>query len=237
MGAMLPSPPLSNYFPGREPKLMNRFRILLPLAAIVFGLALIAGCGGDSGDDPQQVLDDTFNADAQAHSGVLDLTIDVNAEGGTSGSANINLNGPFQGSGDPTQLPQFNLTAKATATGAGQNFSFDGGLALTSDNAYVTYQGQAYEVGKDTFGQLQQLLDQVNQMQGGSTSGDTSSTTTTSTATSITEQIKQSCETAAEENGGDPTACDNIDYSGWTTNLSNEGTTDIDGTSTIHIHG
>ena len=55
--------------------------ILVPLAAIVFGLALLAGCGGDSGDDPQQVLDDTFNADQQAHSGVLDLTIDVTIQG------------------------------------------------------------------------------------------------------------------------------------------------------------
>jgi hypothetical protein len=217
---------------------MTRFRILLPLSAIVLALALIAGCGGgDNGEDPQQVLDDTFNADQQAHSGVLDLTIQVNAEGGTSGNATINLNGPFQGSGDPNQLPQFNLTAKVDATGAGQNFSFDGGLALTTDNAYVTYQGQAYEVGKSTFNQFKQLLQQVNQMQGASTSGGTSTTSTTSTATSITEQIKQGCETAAEQSGGDPTACDDIDYSGWTTNLSNEGTTDIDGTSTIHISG
>jgi hypothetical protein len=217
---------------------MNRLRVLLPLSLVAFSLALLAGCGGGGGEDPQQVLDDTFSNGQQAASGVLDLTIDGKAEGGTGGTASLSLSGPFQGAGEANTLPQVDLTAKATANAAGQSFSFDGGLVLTADNGYVVYQGQAYEVGKSSFSQVQQLLQSVAAAQTGASTGAGagSSTTTTSTAKTPSEAIIQSCELAASQNGGDPSAC-NIDFSGWTTNLSNEGTTDIDGTSTIHIHG
>lgn len=214
---------------------MNRFRALVPLSLIVFSFALIAGCGGGGSDqDPQEVLNESFAAGGDVNSGVLDLKIDVSAEGGSSGSASLSLNGPFQSSQEANQLPEFDLTASATASALGQDFNFDGGLTLTTDNAYVEYNGQAYEVGKQSFDQVQQLLDQVGAAQGGSTTG--SSTTGEAPAT-LGNTIKQGCETAASQSGGDPSACDSIDTSDWTSSLSDEGTTDIDGTTCTHIHG
>ena len=185
--------------------------------------AAIAGCGssGSSSEDPQTVLDQTFNNDTKVSSGDLTLNASVKAEGSQGGEFDASLSGPFQGdASNPKSLPQLDWKATASGSGAGQNIDFSGGLVITSDNAYVEYKDQAYELGSDQF---QQLKDQVEQ-QAGATGG--------ASPTSFAEGCKQ----AIEQAGGDTSACD-IKFESWITNLTNEGDADVGGTSTTHISG
>jgi hypothetical protein len=194
---------------------------------VIFALALpipaaIVGCGGSgsSSEDPQQVLNDTFNNDTKVTSGVVDITANVSA--GDQGSFDFELKGPFQGDAkDPTALPQLDWTATASGQGAGQTLDFSGQLVVTNDNAYVVYGGNTYEVGTDTFNQFKQAFEKQS-AQSNSQGG--------------VQGFKQNCETAVQQAGGDSSVCD-IDFTSWLTNLSNDGTTDVEGTSTVHISG
>ena len=47
----------------------------------------------------------------------------------------------------------------ATGEGAGQSIDFSGGLVVTEDNAYVEYNGKAYEVGTEQFAQLREQFE------------------------------------------------------------------------------
>jgi hypothetical protein len=200
-----------------------RTRTLLAVCAMALPIpAAIAGCGSDSSssEDPQTVLDETFNNDTKVSSGDLTLSASVKAEGSQGGQLDASLSGPFQGDPDnPNTLPQLDWTATASGSGAGQSIDFSGGLVITSDNAYVNYKGQAYELGTDEF---QQIKDQVEQA--GAAGG--------ASPTSFAEGCKQ----AIEQAGGDAAACD-IDFESWITNLTNEGDADVGGTPTTHISG
>ena len=205
---------------------MTRTRTRLVTALVALAVpAFIAGCGGDGGsdEDPQDVIEATFNNDEQVTSGVLDFSIEASA--GDQGSFSASLSGPFQGvEDDPTAVPQLDLTASLSGSGAGQSVDFEGGLTVTDDNAYVEYNGQAYEVGTDTFSQLKQQMEQQAEQSGATDSGDAAAS------------FREGCEQAIEAQGGDPSACD-FDLSGWFTDLSNDGTEDVGGTSTTHVSG
>ncbi|MEK6272268.1 MAG: hypothetical protein AABM42_06430 [Actinomycetota bacterium] len=194
---------------------MTRIRARVAIFALILVLpAGMAGCGGDGGgggEDPNEVLDQTFNNPEQISSGVLSISLDGSAEGDQSGNLTATIEGPFQsGKGDPAAFPQLDLTAQISASGAGQSFDFDGGLITTEDNAFVEYQGQAYEVGSSLFQQFTTAYEQsVRQAQ--------------------TQQDNQNASSIFERLGVDPQT--------WLTNLSNEGDEDVEGTETIHIHG
>ena len=194
---------------------LTRIRARVAIIAIIAVLpAALAACGGGGGgggsEDPNQVLDQTFNNPTKVTSGNLAISLDGTAEGSQSGSLTATIDGPFQGDANkPTTFPQFDLTAKVSASGAGQSFSFDGGLIATKDNAYVDYQGQAYEVGSSRLPAVQDGLRAVRK-KAKSEQGSQSS--------SIFEQF-------------------GIDPKTWLTNVSNEGDESVDGQDTIHIHG
>ena len=145
---------------------MTRIRARVAIIALIAVLpAALAGCGGGGGgggsEDPNQVLDQTFNNPTKVTSGNLDISLNGTAEGTQSGSLTATIAGPFQGdASNPTTFPQLDLTAKVSASGAGQSFNFDGGLIATKDNAYVEYQGQAYEVGSAIFQQFKTAYEQ-----------------------------------------------------------------------------
>jgi hypothetical protein len=191
---------------------LSRIRARVAIIALiaVFAAALV-GCGGGGGggssEDPNQVLDQTFNNPTKVTSGNLAISLNGTAEGSQSGSLTATIDGPFQG--DPTTFPQFDLTAKVSASGAGQSLSFDGGLIATKDNAYVDYQGQAYEVGSSVFQQFKTAYEK-------------------SAKKAKSEQGSQSA-SILEQFGIDPKT--------WLTNVSNEGDESVDGQDTIHIHG
>ncbi len=190
---------------------MTRIRALVAVLALALAIpAVVAGCGGGSSsnnEDPQKVLDETFNNPTSITSGKLDISVDGSAEGQQSGSFNASVTGPFQTDPkDPTAFPQFDLTANVSGSAGGPSISFDGSLIATKDNAFVEYQGQAYEVGTDLFKQF-----------------------TSSYAQAAQQSQAQKGQNFFEQFGIDPST--------WLTNVSNEGTTDVDGTDTIHVHG
>ena len=196
-----------------EPDL-TRIRARVAIIALIVVLpAALAGCGGGGGggsEDPNQVLDQTFNNPTKVSSGNLDISLNATAEGSQSGSLTATIAGPFQSdTNNQTTFPQLDLTAKISASGAGQSFNFDGGLTATKDNAYVEYQGQAYEVGSSIFQQFKTAYEQsVKKAQSGQ--GNQSS--------SFLQQL-------------------GIDPKTWLTNVTNEGDESVDGQDTIHIHG
>jgi hypothetical protein len=190
---------------------LTRIRTLVVVLAIALPVpAVVAGCGGGSSsnnEDPQKVLDETFNNPTKITSGKLDISLDGSAQGQQSGSFNASVSGPFQSDeNDPTAFPQFDLTANMSGSAGGPSISFDGSLIATKDNAYVEYQDQAYEVGSDLFKQFTQSYAQASQ-----------------------QSQAQKGQNFFERFGIDPST--------WLTNVTNEGTTDVEGTDTIHIHG
>lgn len=192
---------------------LSRLRILVVALAIALPLpAALVGCGSSStnNEDPNQVLKETFDNPKRITSGNVNVTLGGSAEGTQSGSLNASIEGPFQGDASGSNaFPQLDLTAKISASAAGQGFSFDGGLITTEDNAYIEYQGQAYEVGTALFKKFERAFQQAQseaQTQGG-----------------------QSTSSFFKQFGIDPAT--------WLTNVSNEGTTDVEGADTIHVHG
>ena len=191
---------------------MIRTRLLSLAGVALLGAGMVAGCGGDDegGDeDPQQVLDETFSNDRAINSGVFDLSLGISAEGDEGGSFDASLGGPFQGDENATgEFPQFDLTASLTGEGGGESIDFDGGLIATSDQAFVSYRDNTYEVPQEFFDQIKQLSEQA--------------------AAQSEERQSQDSSVVFERLGIDP--------SGWVTEPTNEGTEDVEGTDTIHIH-
>jgi hypothetical protein len=206
-------------------------RTLLAVFALALPLpAAIAGCGGggdDSGggDDPQAVLDKTFNNDQTVTSGNIDITVDASAEGDSGGSFTASLSGPFQGDPKNTNaIPQLDWTGSLKADGAGQSIDGSAEVTVTDDNAYITYNDQAYEVGADTFTQIKDQMESQ------------ASSTSSNQTGSFSDRFKSGCEDAIKQQGGDPAACD-FDVSKWFTDLSNDGSADVEGTDTTKISG
>jgi hypothetical protein len=216
---------------------LTRTRKLLLLAILVLvAPVVLAACGDENDDvDPQQVLEETFTNDETVSSGTLDISLSGSVEGEQTGSGELSLTGAFQGDAeDPTAFPQFDLDASGSiegeaAAGTGSFSVDDAGLTATEDNMYVTYQGSTYELGSDLFEQFRSLVEQAAaqaQAQAGAT-GEEGATTA-----SLDEQ----CTMLIEQAGGNPDACDTLDIWSWF-ELSNEGTEDVEGTDTIHVHG
>jgi len=178
--------------------------VLIPLFALP-----IAGCGDDdsvsSDADPQEVLDTALGGEGEIESGVLDLSLDVNA--GDLGSVTASLAGPFQSGPEETSLPQLDFTASADLDSPQESFDFQGGLTLTGDSAYITYNDTPYQLDDATFETLAGAYEQSSQLQ----------------------------EAEAEESGS--LSALGIDPRTWLSELSNEGTEDIDGDEVVHVTG
>jgi len=190
---------------------LTRIRTAVAVLAIALPTTVaVAGCGGGSSsndEDPQQVLDQTFNNPTKITSGNLDVSINGSAEGEQSGDFSASISGPFQTDpNDDTAFPQLDLTANVSGSAGGPSISFDGSLIATKDNAYVEYQDQAYEVGTDVFQQF-------------------------------TQAYAKSAQQNQAKSGGSVLSRFGVDPSNWLTNVTNEGSTDVDGTDTIQVHG
>jgi hypothetical protein len=202
---------------------------VLGLVALA-GAGLIAGCGGDDGSDldPQTVIDDTFNNEERVTSGDLSLSVGGSATGDEGGSFELSLEGPFETDpDDPAAIPQLAWTGSISGEGQGQSLSFEGGLTVTEDNAFVEYGGNAYELGADVFGQFRDLAEQAAAQQPGGESEQLS----------FSQAFTQSCERSLRAEGaGDTSACQ-INPEDWLEDLSNDGTEEIEGTDTVHVSG
>lgn len=188
---------------------MHRLRLLLVLSISLIAAAAIAACGGSGGDeDPQEVLNATFQNDQTIESGNLDISVKVDAEGGENGgSFDASVSGPFQG-GESGQFPQFDMTADVNLDSDAQDFSGSAGLTSTGQQAFVDFQDTDYEVPADVFSQF------------------------TAAYTQAQEQSKQQ-----QQDNQNLMSSLGIDPTNWLTDLSNEGDEDVEGTETIHISG
>src|SRR4051812_13442769 len=107
-----------------------RPRTVLFLLLCVLTAGVVAGCGGgddgksaSSSTDVNQLLKDTFSGGKTIKSGNVNLTVRIDAKGGSSstqGPISVALTGPFQSQGEG-KLPKLDLEAKIE--GAGQNIS------------------------------------------------------------------------------------------------------------------
>ena len=105
------------------------------------------------------------------------------------------------------QPPRLDLTLKSDGELGGENLDFDGGLVLLPSKAYVNYEGVYYEVDPTTYSFVKSSLEEA--MGEGGESG------------------TAACQEAASE----------LEVGDFLTNLSDEGSTDVGGTSTTKITG
>jgi hypothetical protein len=188
---------------------VHRIRALIFIALALALSLVVAACGddgGDSGEDPQQVLEDTFNNEQSIDSGSFDLSIRVDAEGDQGGSFEGSLGGPFQS--QEGKFPQVDLNADIKLDTSAQDFSGSAGLTSTGESAFVSFQDTDYEVPQELFDQF---------------------------STSY-EQLQQQSQSQGEQ-GNNLLGSLGIDPTNWLTDLSNEGTEDVEGTETVHISG
>lgn len=178
---------------------LSRALILFVFAALLAVGLIACGGGGGNDEDPQKVLDETFQPGKDYSSGVVDLDFKLSAAGSQPGTLDATVKGPFQS--QEAGFPSFDLTADVKVDGGGQSFSFAGGLTSTGDGAFVNFQNADYEVDPSTFNSFKQLFlnlqaQNKNQQQGNS-----------------------------------------INPSQFLTDLSNEGTEDVEGTETVLVTG
>ena len=133
----------------------NRYLMLLALVATLAVAPIAAGCGGDDGggssDDASALLEKAFSTQVDSGDLKLDLKAEIDGLAELNGPLSLSLSGPFKSEGTK-DIPV--LDWDVVAEGAGQ--TFDIGLTVTDDNAFVEYQGEAYEVGTELFNQFKE---------------------------------------------------------------------------------
>ncbi len=188
---------------------MSLARILAVFATMAVLAGVLAACGGgdSSSEDPQKVVEEATLKGVE--SGELDFSLNVDSHGKESGELEVTASGPFE-QGAKGQLPQFSVEASAHGKANGEPIDFEGALTLFSDRAFVGYEGTEYEVDPTTFGFVKSAIEQA-ESQGGEESG-----------TDVT-----ACQKAAE----------GIEISNFVDNLVNDGSAEVDGTSTTKVSG
>jgi hypothetical protein len=127
----------------------------LPFLLLVLGAALVAGCGGSSGNDKDAtaLLNTAFRQPIKSADVSFDLEVQVNGVKALSSPIAVKFSGPYVNNG-PGKLPSMDLNANIS--GGGQSVPF--GLTSTGDDFYVNVRDQAYDVGKDAVAKLNQQL-------------------------------------------------------------------------------
>lgn len=150
---------------------MNRTRTFALLAMLVALAALVAGCGGGSGDPKAVVEEATLDG---LESGRLDATMTISSKGKKGGDVEFTLSGPFQ-TGAKGNLPQLAMELSVKGEADGEPVDFEGGLTLLSDRAFVGLEGTEYEVDPTTFGFIKSGFERASQEgpeeKGGATKG------------------------------------------------------------------
>jgi hypothetical protein len=191
---------------------MSRFRFLAAIAVLAALSAVLVACGGGgsdkSGESAESVLDEATLQGIE--SGNVDLALNLNSPGSEGGKVSVSLSGPFQGEGKGN-LPQLAMNAKANGNYNGKKIDFDGGLTLLPNTAYVQYEGTQYEVDPTTFSFVEQTLKQA-QREGGAETGSAG-------VAACQEELGKLHVSEFLENG------------------KNEGSADVEGTSTTKISG
>jgi hypothetical protein len=188
---------------------LSRIRILALFATVAALASIFAACGGGGDDNSGEDPQKVVeNASLEGvKSGEVDMSLHVMAEGDDGGELDVSLAGPFE-AGAKGELPQAEVSVEAEGSAQGEDIDFEGGLTLLTDRAFVNYEGTPYEVDPTTFGFLKSAFEQAQQQEG-------------------SEADVTACQEAAE----------GIKFSQFADNLENEGSEDVDGTSTTKVSG
>jgi hypothetical protein len=131
---------------------LTRIRALIAFALAAAVALLLAACGGGgNSEDPEQVLQQTFNNPTSIQSGTFDLDLKLETSGGQNpGTFEVKLGGKFAGQG-PDRFPKFDVDASIKVDSGSQNLSGTGGLVSTGDRAFVNFQGTDYAVPQQLY--------------------------------------------------------------------------------------
>jgi uncharacterized membrane protein YgcG len=189
---------------------LSRLRILAMFATPAVLAAMFAACGGSgdsSSEDPRQVIESATLKGVS--SGDIDLDLQVASDGPKGGDLHVTLSGPFQSEGEEN-LPLLDLDASANGKVKDEAIDLQVGLILLSDRAYVNYEGTEYEVDPTTLNFIKSGLERS---QGNGSEG------------------------SAADFGACQEAVAGLQWSDFAEGLKNEGSADVDGTSTTKLSG
>ena len=188
---------------------MSRIRIFALFATLALLATVLAACGGGGSDSSNEDPQKVVEEASLegVKSGEFDMSLNVNAEGEEGGEFEAAVSGPFE-AGAKGELPQAEVKVEASGNAQGGSIDFEGGLTLLTDRAFVEYENTPYEVDPTTFGFLKSAFEQAQQQEG-------------------SEADVTACQQAAE----------GIKFGQFAENLENEGSEDIDGTSTTKVSG
>ena len=142
-------------------------------------------------------------------SGNLDFSLSVESGGREGGDIDVSLSGPFQRRGK--DLPEVDLTATVEGTVDGQAIDLEGGLTLLPDRGFVNYEGVEYEIDPANFEFAKSSFLPLDPGQG--------------------KRGRASALSACQE------AAAGLDLGDFVDDLSEDGSADVDGTSTTKISG
>jgi hypothetical protein len=141
---------------------------LRPLAlALLVPLALgLQACGGGSESDVKDLLDSAFKNSIKSANVNLDVTLKLDGIQQLKDPVKLSLEGPYE-AGPEGKLPKVDWDIAVNAAGQ----SFTAGLVSTSDNAFVKFQGTAYEAGTAVVAQINQQIKAAAAQQGNKKKG------------------------------------------------------------------
>jgi hypothetical protein len=187
---------------------LTRFRILALFFVLASVSVIFAACGG--GSDSSNEEDPQKVLESASLEGVKSGEFDMSLQVTSEGKEGGEVEVKLGGpfeAGAKGELPQLEVSAEANGEAGGKKLDFEGGLTMLTDRAFIEYEGSSYEIDPTTFGFLKSTLEQSQQQEG---------------KNDIT-----ACQKAAE----------GIKFSQFANELTNEGSVDVDGTSTTKISG
>jgi hypothetical protein len=135
---------------------MPRTVRVVALACVAVAAAALSACGGSSGTSAKDLLNKAFSTPVKSAVLTLDAQITLNGVKSLNGPIKLTLQGPYESGGSQT-IPKVDWQIAASAAGQ----SFTAGFTSTGDNAFVTFQGQSYELGKPAVALVNQQIKQA----------------------------------------------------------------------------
>lgn len=132
---------------------MHRFRRPLTAVLLLPALGLAACGGGGDGQDAKKTIDTAFKKPIKSANVKLSAQAEVDGVPQLGKPVKFELSGPYQGNGD-SKLPSFDWNIKVS--GGGQDFA--AGVISTGSDAFVTFGGQNYEVGRGAVSRFNRQL-------------------------------------------------------------------------------
>ena len=142
--------------------MLHRRTVFGGLTVAVLASLVLAACGssssGGSSGSPSTLLSQTFTGTHKVTSGVLNLTLTIDASGSSTlnGPITLSFGGPFQTRG-AGQLPESNFTVSASALGRSASL----GILSTGTSGFVTLSGTSYQMPQATFQKLESSFAQL----------------------------------------------------------------------------